>query len=85
MIQEDIHGQEGGGPPSSARSARSVRSKIIVAVVIAVIGTGASLLSCVGQSFSLRQARALEGIEHRLDQIQQRCSLDHPAAVEMPR
>jgi hypothetical protein len=31
-------------------------------------------MSCVGQSFSLRQARAMEGIEQQLTHIQRNCS-----------
>lgn len=51
----------------------SARTKIIGAILVAGIGVGASAMSCVGQSFSLRQARALEGIELQLQQLQQRC------------
>jgi hypothetical protein len=58
----------GGDPPS--RPGRSARAKLLGAILIAGIGIGASVLSCVGQSFSLRQARALEGIEQQLTRIQ---------------
>lgn len=52
------------------------RRKLLVAILIAGIGVGASAMSCVGQSFSLRQARALEGIEHHLQTMVQRgCSV----------
>lgn len=54
-----------------------MRTQLIIAILIAGIGGGASALSCVGQSFSLRQARALEGIEQQLQLIQARCSSDH--------
>ena len=66
--------------PSSARpstpspSRWSLRSKLIVTVLIAGIGVGASVMSCVGQSFSLRQARALESIDAHLATLSAGCS-----------
>lgn len=51
------------GPP---RGRGALRRKILFASLIALIGVGASFASCVGQSFSLRQARALESIEVQL-------------------
>lgn len=56
-----------------------MRSKLIVAILIAGIGVGASAMSCVGQSFSLRQARALEGIEQQLGRFQANCSVVAPS------
>jgi len=56
-------------PPSKG----ALRRKLLVAVVIAGVGVGASVMSCVGQSFSLRQARALEGIEDQLREIRASC------------
>lgn len=53
---------------------RALRRKIVVAVLIAAVGVGASIMSCVGQSFSLRQARAMEGIEQQLKQIRDGCT-----------
>jgi hypothetical protein len=50
-----------------------MRRKLLYAALIAAIGVGASIMSCVGQSFSLRQARALEGIEQQLLKLQTSC------------
>lgn len=47
--------------------------KFIVAALIAAIGIGASVMSCVGQSFTYRQAHALEGIEQQLKEIRAGC------------
>jgi hypothetical protein len=47
----------------------ALRKKLLIAVLIAAIGVGASIMSCVGQSFSYRQARAMEGIEQQLKEI----------------
>jgi hypothetical protein len=51
----------------------SLRGKVIGAILVAGIGIGASVMSCVGQSFSLRQARAQEGIEEQLRLIRSSC------------
>ncbi len=59
-----------GEPPPSKNA---IRRKIIIAALIAGVGVGASVMSCVGQSFSLRQARAQEGIEQQLKEINARC------------
>lgn len=56
-------------PPSKG----ALRRKLLVAVLIAAVGLGASIMSCVGQSFNLRQARALEGIEQQLKEIRASC------------
>ena len=61
----------GGGAGAGGRGA--LRKKLLVAVVIAAIGVGASVMSCVGQSFSYRQARAMEGIEQQLKEIRASC------------
>lgn len=55
-------------------SARASRHKLLLAALITVIGIGASVMSCVGQSFGLRQARALEGIEQQLRGLRANCS-----------
>jgi hypothetical protein len=60
--------------PEAPRSRWSLHSKLLGAILIAGVGVGASVMSCVGQSFSLRQARAMEGIEQQLTRIQQNCS-----------
>jgi uncharacterized protein HemX len=49
-----------------APTSGSLRSKLLFAALVAAVGLGASIMSCVGQSFSLRQARALEGIQQQL-------------------
>jgi hypothetical protein len=70
------------GSASSDQSGKgSLRKKLIVASLIAAIGIGASIMSCVGQSFSLRQARAMEGIEQQLKEIRASCS---PGAPSQP-
>lgn len=63
----------GGSPPPPPPSRWS--SKLVGALLVAGIGLGASVMSCVGQSFSLRQARALEGIEQQLRQIRSSCAV----------
>jgi hypothetical protein len=59
--------------PAPPPSPGSMRRKLLIAILIAGVGVGASFMSCVGQSFSLRQARALEGIEQQLTQIRASC------------
>jgi hypothetical protein len=54
--------------------AGAMRRKLFLAILIAAIGVGASVMSCVGQSFSYRQARAMEGIEQQLKEIRTGCS-----------
>lgn len=51
----------------------SMRGKLLGALLVAGIGLGASVMSCVGQSFSLRQARALEGIQEELRLLRASC------------
>lgn len=53
---------------------RSVRRKVILAAVVTAISVGVSVMSCVGQSFSYRQAKAMESIDHRLELILDRCT-----------
>jgi len=62
-----------GPVPDDVPSKGSVRRKLIIAILIAGIGVGASVLSCVGQSFSYRQAHAMEGIEQQLKEIRASC------------
>ena len=64
----------GSAPPGKG----SLRKKLLIAALIAVIGLGASIMSCVGQSFSYRQARAMEGIEQELKGIRAGCSAGAP-------
>lgn len=59
-------------------SARDNRRKLVAAVLITVIGIGASVMSCVGQSFGYRQAHALEGIEQQLREIRGSCAVKLP-------
>ena len=58
-------------PPNKS----SLRKKLLIAGLIAGIGLGASVMSCVGQSFSYRQAHALEGIEQQLKEIRASCPI----------
>lgn len=52
-----------------------LRRKLLVGALIAGAGIGASFMSCIGQSFSLRQARAQEGIEQQLKAIRASCTV----------
>jgi len=61
-------------PHAPAPGRWSLRSKLILTVLIAGIGAGASVMSCVGQSFALRQARALESIDAHLAAMTTSCS-----------
>ena len=65
------------GQPGSGGSG-ALRRKLLIAVLIAAVGLGASIMSCVGQSFSYRQARAMEGIEQQLKEIRASCSAGAP-------
>lgn len=69
-----------GSGASDSTGKGSLRRKLLIAVVIAAIGVGASIMSCVGQSFSYRQARAMEGIEQQLKEIRASC----PASTLQP-
>jgi hypothetical protein len=62
----------------------SLRRKLIIAILIAGVGVGASFMSCIGQSFSLRQARALEEIAQQLKEIRASCSAA-PVSREVSR
>jgi hypothetical protein len=64
----------GTTPDDPPGNGRGLRRKLIIAVLIAAVGVGASIMSCVGQSFSLRQARAMEGIEQQLKAIRASCT-----------
>lgn len=70
--------------PEPPPAPKSRWRKLLVAILIAGIGVGASFMSCIGQSFSLRQARALEGIESQLTQIRASCAAA-PAPREITR
>ena len=72
-------GNAGMPSPGSSPDRGSLRTKLFVALLVGGIGVGASVMSCVGQSFSLRQARALEGIEQQLQKIQAICPTPSPA------
>ena len=69
-----------GGPPDGS----ALRRKLLIAVLIAAIGVGASVMSCVGQSFSYRSAHALEGIEQQLKEIRASCSAGTPLPPTPP-
>ncbi len=61
-------------PMDVEQQRRKHRRQIAMALVVGALSAGATVMSCVGQSFSLRQARALEAIEHRLEVLTpQRC------------
>lgn len=53
-------------PLTMAQQRRRMRNQIIGAALLGALSAGAAASSCVGQSFSLRQARALEAIEQLL-------------------
>jgi len=65
--------ESAGSSPEPSMNKRTLRRKLLIAALIGGIGVGASVMSCVGQSFSYRQARALEGIEQQLKMIQASC------------
>lgn len=67
-----------GSAPGDLPGKSSLHRKLLVAVLIATIGVGASVMSCVGQSFSYRSARAMEGIEQQLKEIRASCSAGSP-------
>lgn len=71
-------------PGSMPSGAGAMRRKLLAAVAIGAIGIGASVMSCVGQSFSYRQARAMEGIERQLKEIRASC-LVAPSSREITR
>ena len=73
--------------PGNLPGGRALRRKLLIAVLIAALGIGASIMSCVGQSFSYRQAHAMEGIEQQLKEIRASCPAVAPArpAHESPR
>lgn len=62
-----------GPVPGELPSNSGLRQKLFLAVLIGAIGVGASIMSCVGQSFSYRQARAMEGIEQQLKEFRANC------------
>lgn len=66
-------GMPGVGPVEPP-SRSSMQRKLIIAVLVAAVGAGASVMSCVGQSFSYRQAHALEGIEQQLREMRASCA-----------
>lgn len=57
---------------------RDRRRKVLIAALITLLGVGASIMSCIGQSFTYRQARALEGIELQLREIRASCTVKQP-------
>jgi hypothetical protein len=67
--------------PELPQSRSALRKKLLIAVLIGGVGVGASVMSCVGQSFSYRQAHALEGIEQQLKELRASCTA---TAVERP-
>ena len=74
-----------GMPPAEPPPSRgALRRKLLLAGLVAMIGIGASVLSCVGQSFSYRQAHALEGIEQQLKEIRTSCPVVPPSPEGTP-
>lgn len=45
--------------------ARSMRKKMIGAMLIAAVSTGAAFMSCAGQGIAYKQMRAIESIAQR--------------------
>jgi hypothetical protein len=64
----EVHGSltpglEAGSSASQDKAfARSMRRKMYTAILIAVISTGATVMSCAGQGISYRQMRAIDKI-----------------------
>jgi hypothetical protein len=67
---------------ASEPSGGALRKKLLGAVLLAAVGVGASIMSCVGQSFSYRQARAMEGIEQQLKEIRAGCTISPREATK---
>jgi hypothetical protein len=63
------------------KARRSMRRKLIGAAAFTLLTVGVSIMSCVGQSFGLRQARALESIDHRLEVLTKTLQGSPPAAT----
>lgn len=59
----------GGEPPPPPPPRRRLWAKLVGGLLVVGIGLGASVMSCIGQSFALRQARALEGTRDALQAI----------------
>ena len=78
MIAASTIPTPGAAPGEPPGGGGALRKKLLVAVLIAAIGVGASIMSCVGQSFSYRSARAMEGIEQQLKEIRASCSAGPP-------
>lgn len=55
--------------PKSPISGGGLRKNLIGALLAGDLGIGAAFMSCVGQSFCLRQARSLEDIAQTLKEI----------------
>lgn len=70
-VPEPIYATAGPGDVDVAgaivKARRRRRNQIIGAALVGGLTIGASAMSCVGQSFSLRQARALEAIQHAIE------------------
>jgi hypothetical protein len=62
------------GMPEHPPSKGALRRKLLIAALVGGLGVGASVMSCVGQSFSYRQARALEGIEQQIKALRAGCA-----------
>jgi len=60
-------------PEKTSSTGGSRHKNLIVALLAGAVGVGASFMSCIGQSFHLRQAQALEGIEQQLKEIRAAC------------
>lgn len=69
-------------PGNVTKGRRRVRNQLLGAALLGGLSVGVSVMSCVGQSFSLRQARALEAIQHALEL---RCSTVPSPAPEVSR
>ena len=54
-------------PGDVAKGRRRMRNQLLGAALLGGLSVGVSVMSCVGQSFALRQARALEAIQHALE------------------
>lgn len=60
-------------PTQDPPNRSALRRKLVIGLLIGAVGLGASIMSCVGQSFSYRQAHAMEGIEQQLKEIRASC------------
>lgn len=68
-VPEPVYSVDSGDADvtGAIKGRRRLRNQLLGAALLGGLSVGVSVMSCVGQSFSLRQARALEAIQHALE------------------